>query len=180
MIVVETDGRVGIVRLHRPKALNALCDQLMAELGAALLAFDADPGIGAIVLTGSERAFAAGADVREMQDRRYPEVLLHDFHRAVGDGAAGRQAGDRGGRRLCAGRRLRIGNDVRHRCLAPDTAVFGQPEINLGIVPGAGGTQRLVRAIGKSKAMEMILSGCDDGRRGGGARRAGGARGAGR
>ena len=158
MIIVETHGPVGLIRLNRPTALNALCDQLMGELGEQLLAFDADPAIGAIVLTGSERAFAAGADIKEMRDRTYPAVYQDDFI----------------GRRwetvlqvkkpviaAVAGFALGGGCELAMMCdiiLAADTAKFGQPEINLGVIPGAGGTQRLTRAVGKSKAMEMILA----------------------
>ena len=158
MIEIETHGPVGLIRLNRPTALNALCDQLMTEMGAQLLAFDADPAIGAIVLTGSERAFAAGADIKEMRDRSYPAVYQDDFI----------------GRRwetvlqvkkpviaAVAGFALGGGCELAMMCdiiLAADTAKFGQPEINLGVIPGAGGTQRLTRAVGKSKAMEMILT----------------------
>ncbi len=158
MIEIETHGPVGLIRLNRPTALNALCDQLMTELGTQLLAFDADPAIGAIVLTGSERAFAAGADIKEMRDRSYPAVYQEDFI----------------GRRwetvlqvkkpviaAVAGFALGGGCELAMMCdiiLAADTAKFGQPEINLGVIPGAGGTQRLTRAVGKSKAMEMILT----------------------
>lgn len=158
MILVETHGQVGLIRLHRPQALNALCDQLMTELGQQLLAFDADPAIGAIVLTGSDKAFAAGADIKEMRGRTHPAALLEDFI----------------GRRwetvlqvkkpviaAVAGFALGGGCELAMMCdmiLAADTAKFGQPEINLGIIPGAGGTQRLTRAVGKSKAMEMVLT----------------------
>jgi len=157
-IIVETHGRVGLVRLNRHAALNALCDALMEELGSQLLAFDADPGVGAIVLTGNERAFAAGADIKEMKDRTHPEAALDDFI----------------GRRwetvlkvrkpviaAVAGFALGGGCELAMMCdfiLAADTAKFGQPEINLGVLPGAGGTQRLTRAVGKSKAMDMILT----------------------
>jgi len=158
MIEVETHGPVGLIRLNRPKALNALCDQLMEEMGAQLRAFDADPAIGAIVLTGSERAFAAGADIKEMRDRSYPAVYGDDF------------IGKRGETVLeikkpviaaVAGFALGGGCELAMMCdiiLAADTAKFGQPEINLGVIPGAGGTQRLTRAVGKSKAMEMVLT----------------------
>jgi enoyl-CoA hydratase len=158
MILTETHGRVALIRLNRPKALNALCDQLMAELGAALLAFDADPAIGAIVLTGSDRAFAAGADIKEMKDRTYPGVLLDDFiarweiilqvKKPVIAAVAGFALG--------GGCELAMMCDM---IVAADTAKFGQPEINLGTIPGAGGSQRMTRAIGKSKAMDLILTG---------------------
>ncbi len=157
MIITETHGRVALIRLNRPKALNALCDQLMAELGVALLAFDADPGIGAIVLTGSDRAFAAGADVKEMKDRTYPAVVTNDFiaawevvlrvQKPVIAAVAGFALG--------GGCELAMMCDL---IVCADTAKFGQPEINLGVMPGAGGSQRLTRAIGKSKAMDMILT----------------------
>jgi enoyl-CoA hydratase len=158
MILAETHGAVGLIRLNRPKALNALCDQLIGELNQQLLAFDADPAIGAIVLTGSERAFAAGADIKEMQNRSFPDVLHDDFIakwetitqilKPVVAAVAGYALG--------GGCELAMMCDM---ILAADTAKFGQPEINLGVIPGAGGTQRLTRAIGKSKAMEMVLTG---------------------
>ena len=158
MITTETHGRVALIRLNRPKALNALCDQLMDELGAALLAFDADPGIGAIVLTGSERAFAAGADIKEMKDRSYPAIVLNDFishwetilrvQKPVIAAVAGFALG--------GGCELAMMCDM---IIAADTAKFGQPEITLGVIPGAGGSQRLTRAVGKSKAMDLILTG---------------------
>jgi enoyl-CoA hydratase len=159
MILVETHGRIGLIRLNRPQALNALCGQLMGELGSQLLAFDADPGIGAIVLTGSEKAFAAGADIKEMKDLSYPGTFLHDFiasswetilrvRKPVIAAVAGFALG--------GGCELAMMCDI---IVAADTARFGQPEINLGVIPGAGGTQRLTRAIGKSKAMDMVLTG---------------------
>ncbi len=158
MILTETNGRVALIRLNRPKALNALCDQLMAELGTALLAFDADPGIGCIVLTGSERAFAAGADIKEMKDRSYPNTAVNDFilpwetilrvRKPVIAAVCGLALG--------GGCELAMMCDM---IVASDTARFGQPEINLGVIPGSGGTQRLTRAIGKSKAMDMVLTG---------------------
>jgi enoyl-CoA hydratase len=158
MILTETHGRVALIRLNRPKALNALCDQLMAELGTALLAFDADPGIGAIVLTGSERAFAAGADIKEMKDRSFPAVVLDDFiarwetilqvKKPVIAAVAGFALG--------GGCELAMMCDM---IVCADTAKFGQPEITLGVIPGAGGSQRMTRAIGKSKSMDLILTG---------------------
>ncbi|MBV9784504.1 MAG: enoyl-CoA hydratase [Acidisphaera sp.] len=158
MILTETHGPVGLVRLNRPQALNALCDQLMAELGEQLLAWDRDPAIGAIVLTGSEKAFAAGADIKEMQDRTFPAVMLDDFiarwetilrvSKPVIAAVAGFALG--------GGCELAMMCDI---ILAADNAKFGQPEINLGVIPGAGGTQRLTRAVGKSKSMEQILTG---------------------
>ncbi|MDB5368603.1 MAG: Enoyl-CoA hydratase/isomerase family protein [Roseomonas sp.] len=158
MILTETQGRAGVIRLNRPKALNALCDQLMDELAQALRAFDADPAIAAIVLTGSEKAFAAGADVREMQPRTWPATHRHDFI-APWEAVLGVQKPVIA---AVAGFALGGGCEVAMMCdilLAADTAKFGQPEIKLGILPGAGGSQRLTRAIGKSKAMEMVLTG---------------------
>jgi len=158
MILVETQGRVGIIRLNRPAALNALCDQLMLELGEQLLAFDADPGVGAIILTGSAKAFAAGADIKEMQPRTYPAVALNDFIakweviRTITKPVIAAVAGFA----LGGGCELAMMCDI---IVAADTAKFGQPEINLGVIPGAGGTQRLTRAVGKSKAMDQILTG---------------------
>jgi enoyl-CoA hydratase len=158
-IIVERKGRVGIITLNRPKALNALCDALVAELGTALTRFEADPEIGAILLTGSEKAFAAGADIKEMKDRSFAEVLLSDFITV-------------GWERLAqcrkpvvaavAGFALGGGCEMAMMCdiiIAAETAKFGQPEITIGTLPGAGGTQRLTRAIGKAKAMDMILTG---------------------
>ncbi len=158
MIIVETHGPVGLIRLNRPTALNALCDQLMEEMGAQLLAFDADPAIGAIVLTGSERAFAAGADIKEMRERSYPGVYLDDFIGKRWETVLRVQKpviAAVGGFALGGGCELAMMCDI---ILAADTAKFGQPEINLGVIPGAGGTQRLTRAVGKSKAMEMVLT----------------------
>jgi len=158
MILTETTGRVAVITLNRPKALNALCDQLMAELGAALLAYDADPAIGCIVLTGSERAFAAGADIKEMKDRSYPDVMFNDF-------IAPWDTVTRINKPVVAavsGLALGGGCELAMMCdliIAADTARFGQPEINLGVIPGSGGTQRLTRAIGKAKAMDLVLTG---------------------
>jgi enoyl-CoA hydratase len=159
MILVESHGRVGVVRLNRPQALNALCDQLMDELGAQLLAFDADETIGAIVLTGSEKAFAAGADIKEMKDRRYPGTFLNDFIGARWDAI---QRVRKPVIAAVAGFALGGGCELAMACdliVAAESARFGQPEINLGVIPGAGGSQRLTRAIGKSKAMDMVLTG---------------------
>jgi len=159
MILTETRGKVGIIRLNRPEALNALCDRLMEELGQALRAFDADPAIAAIVLTGSEKAFAAGADIKEMKDRTFPDVYLNDFIGARWETVLEIRKPVIA---AVAGYALGGGCELAMMCdliIAADTAKFGQPEINLGIIPGAGGTQRLTRAIGKSKAMEMILTG---------------------
>jgi enoyl-CoA hydratase len=158
MILTEVQGAAGVIRLNRPQALNALCDQLMDELAQALRAFDADPAIAAIVLTGSEKAFAAGADVREMQPRAWPQTYQHDFIAPWEAVLAVRKPVIA----AVAGFALGGGCEVAMMCdliLAADTAKFGQPEIRLGILPGAGGSQRLTRAIGKSKAMEMVLTG---------------------
>ena len=159
MILVETRGRVGLVTLNRPKALNALCDQLMTELGQAMAVFDADPAIGAIVLTGSEKAFAAGADIKEMKVRTYPDVYKEDF---IGKRWEAVLTIQKPVIAAVAGFALGGGCELAMMCdmiIAADTAKFGQPEINLGIIPGAGGSQRLTRAVGKSKAMDMILTG---------------------
>ncbi len=158
-IVVERKGRVGIVTFNRPKALNALCVLLVAELGSALDDFEGDADIGAIVIAGSEKAFAAGADIKEMKDRNFVDVYRSDFI-------------TRGWERIAhcrkpviaavAGYALGGGCEMAMMCdiiLAADNAKFGQPEITLGVLPGAGGTQRLTRFVGKSKAMEMCLSG---------------------
>jgi len=157
MILVETHGPVGLIRLNRPQALNALCDQLMAELGQQLQAFDADPGIRAIVLTGSDRAFAAGADIKEMQHRSYPDVLHSDFISPWEIVTTIRTPVIA----AVAGFALGGGCELAMMCdfiVCAENAKFGQPEINLGVIPGAGGTQRLTRLVGKSKAMDMILT----------------------
>src|SRR5215469_11885734 len=157
-IIVETHGRVGLIRLNRPAALNALCDALMEELGAQLLTFDEDPGIGAIVLTGNEKAFAAGADIKEMKDRNHPAAMLEDF---IGKRWETVLQVKKPVIAAVAGFALGGGCELAMMCdfiLAADTARFGQPEINLGVLPGAGGTQRLTRAVGKSKSMDMILT----------------------
>ena len=158
-ILVETQGRVGLIRLNRPAALNALCDALVRELGEQLMAFDADKAIGAIVITGNERAFAAGADIKEMRDRTNPDAMVEDF---IGAGWESVLKVKKPVIAAVAGFALGGGCELAMMCdmiIAADTAKFGQPEINLGVIPGAGGTQRLTRAVGKSKAMEMILTG---------------------
>jgi len=158
MIEVETHGAVGLIRLNRPQALNALCDALMAELGAQLLDFDADPDIGAIVITGSDKAFAAGADIKEMQSRTYPAVLHDDFIAKWETVLRVRKPVIA----AVAGFALGGGCELAMMCdmiVCADTAKFGQPEINLGVMPGAGGTQRFTRAVGKSRAMDMCLTG---------------------
>ncbi|WP_406855912.1 enoyl-CoA hydratase [Alsobacter sp. KACC 23698] len=157
-IIVETLGRVGLVRLNRPQALNALNGALIGELNEALDGFERDPGIGAVVITGSEKAFAAGADIKEMQAKSYPETYLEDFITAW-DRVAQRRKPIIA---AVAGFALGGGCELAMMCdfiLAADTAKFGQPEIKLGVMPGAGGTQRLTRLVGKSKAMEMCLTG---------------------
>jgi enoyl-CoA hydratase len=158
-IVVETRGRVGLITLNRPKQLNALNDALMDELQDALNVFDRDEAIGAIVLTGSERAFAAGADVSAMKDWSYMDVYKTDFItrnwerlRSVRKPVIAAVAGVA----LGGGCELAMMCDI---VIAAENAKFGQPEIKLGIIPGAGGTQRLPRAIGKSKAMDLVLTG---------------------
>ena len=159
MIETETHGAVGLIRLNRPEALNALCDQLMTELGVALLAFDRDPGIGCIVLTGSDKAFAAGADIKEMRERTYPAVLRDDF---IGDKWETVLQVKKPVVAAVAGFALGGGCELAMMCdliVCADTAKFGQPEINLGVIPGAGGSQRMTRSIGKSKAMDLCLTG---------------------
>jgi Enoyl-CoA hydratase/carnithine racemase len=158
-IVVETRGRVGLITLNRPKAMNALCAALIRELGLALDAFDADDEIGAIVLTGSDKAFAAGADIKEMASKSYMEAYLADF---ITNGWERITASRKPVIAAVAGYALGGGCEVAMMCdfiLAGDNAKFGQPEITIGTIPGAGGTQRLTRAVGKSKAMEMVLTG---------------------
>ena len=158
-ILVETQGRVGLIRLNRPQALNALCDALVRELGEQLMAFDADKGIGAIVITGNERAFAAGADIKEMRDRTNPDAMMEDF---IGSGWEAVLKVKKPVIAAVAGFALGGGCELAMMCdfiIAADNARFGQPEIKLGIIPGAGGTQRLPRAIGKAKAMDLALTG---------------------
>lgn len=158
-IIVETRGRVGLVTLNRPKAMNALCNALIADLGKALDAFEADDEIGCIVLTGSEKAFAAGADIKEMASKSYMDVYLEDF---ITNGWERVTKCRKPIIAAVAGYCLGGGCEVAMMCdfiLAADNARFGQPEITLGIIPGAGGTQRLTRAVGKAKAMEMCLTG---------------------
>jgi enoyl-CoA hydratase len=157
-ILVETRGKVGLVTLNRPQALNALNSTLVGELNRALDGFEADPAIGCIVITGSERAFAAGADIREMQGLSYPTTYLDDFITAW-DRVASRRKPIIA---AVAGFALGGGCELAMMCdivIAADTARFGQPEIKLGVMPGAGGTQRLTRIVGKAKAMELCLTG---------------------
>src|SRR6195952_177411 len=158
-IIVETEGRVGLIRLNRPAALNALCDALVKELGEQLRSFDTDKGIGAIVITGNDRAFAAGADIKEMRDRTNPAAMVEDF---IGAGWETVLRIKKPVIAAVAGFALGGGCELAMMCdmiIAADSAKFGQPEINLGVIPGAGGSQRLTRAVGKSKAMDMILRG---------------------
>ena len=157
-ILTETRGRVGIVTLNRPKALNALNDALMNELGDALLKFDADEAIGCMIVTGSEKAFAAGADIGAMKDWGFMDVYKTEY--ITRNWEKIRQV-----RKpviaAVAGFALGGGNELAMMCdfiIAAENAKFGQPEIKLGIIPGAGGTQRLPRAVGKSKAMDMVLT----------------------
>jgi len=158
-ILVDTQGPVGIVTLNRPKAMNALNGEIVREIGAALDDFEEDDGIGCIVLTGSEKAFAAGADIKEMADKTYMDVYLADF---ITNGWERVTTCRKPIIAAVAGYALGGGCEVAMMCdfiIAADTARFGQPEITLGIIPGAGGTQRLTRFVGKSKAMEMVLTG---------------------
>jgi len=157
-ILVERRDRVGLITLNRPKALNALNDQLMDELGAALLAFDADDGIGAIVLTGNEKAFAAGADIGAMREWSYMDVFKSDY---ISRNWETMRRVRKPVIAAVAGYALGGGCELAMMCdfiIAADNARFGQPEIKIGIIPGAGGTQRLPRAVGKAKAMDMVLS----------------------
>ncbi len=157
-IIVETKGHVGVITLNRPKALNALCAELFEELNAALDTFEADSGIRAIILTGSEKAFAAGADIKEIQPLSYIDAYLGDLimpweritrcRKPVIAAVAGYALGG--------------GCEIAMMCdtiIAADNAKFGQPEITIGTIPGSGGTQRLPRFIGKAKAMDMCLTG---------------------
>jgi enoyl-CoA hydratase len=157
-IIAETRGKVGLITLNRPKALNALNSEVLAEIVAALAALDADPSVGAIVVTGSEKAFAAGADIKEMQNKSYIEAFLGDFF----------SGWDNVGRTrkpiiaAVAGYALGGGCELAMMCdfiIAAENAKFGQPEITLGVMPGMGGSQRLTRAVGKAKAMDMCLTG---------------------
>ena len=157
-LLVESRGRVGLIRLNRPQALNALNRALMRELGQALSAFEADKEIGCIVITGSEKAFAAGADIKEMADKEFTDVYFDDFCADWHQAAAARKPVVA----AVAGFALGGGCELAMQCdliIAADTAKFGQPEIKLGIIPGIGGTQRLTRAVGKAKAMDLILTG---------------------
>ncbi len=157
-ILVETHDKVGLIRLNRPKALNALNSELIGELSAALDHFEADANIGCTVLTGSDKAFAAGADIKEMQPKSYMDAFFGDFAANWDRVARTRKPVIA----AVAGFALGGGCELAMMCdfiLAADTAKFGQPEIKLGVIPGIGGTQRLTRFVGKSKAMEMCLTG---------------------
>jgi enoyl-CoA hydratase len=157
-ILVETRGKTGLVTLNRPQALNALNSTVLRELVDAMQAFEADAGVGAVVLTGSEKAFAAGADIREMQAKTYVEAYMEDFF-------GGWEAFTRVRKPIIAavaGYALGGGCELAMMCdfiIAADNARFGQPEITLGVMPGMGGSQRLTRFVGKSKAMDLCLTG---------------------
>ena len=157
-ILIETHGRVGLIRFNRPQALNALNRQVTLDVCDAVATFDADPAIGAMVLTGSDKAFAAGADIKEMQGLGYPDSYLMDF-------GGGWDALTRTRKPIIAavaGFALGGGCEVAMLCdfiIAAENAKFGQPEIKLGVMPGWGGSQRLTRAVGKAKAMDMCLTG---------------------
>jgi enoyl-CoA hydratase len=157
-ILVETRGAVGLITLNRPQAMNALNGELMREVAEALQAFEADAAIGAMVITGSERAFAAGADIKEMQPKTFIDVYAGNFissHWEVVTRCRKPVIAAVAGYALGGGCELAMMCDF---IIAADTAKFGQPEITLGVIPGAGGTQRLTRFVGKSKAMEMCLT----------------------
>ena len=157
-ILVETKGKVGIIRLNRPSALNALNAKLIAELSAAIDGFEKDPAIGCLIVTGSDKAFAAGADIKEMADKTFMQAFMGDF-------AASWDRASRSRKPVIAavaGFALGGGCELAMQCdmiIAADNAKFGQPEIKLGVIPGIGGTQRLTRAVGKAKAMDMCLTG---------------------
>jgi enoyl-CoA hydratase len=157
-IITRVEGRVGVAQLNRPKALNALNRELMTELMTALEAFDADPAVGCIVVTGSARAFAAGADIKEMADATPARMMtgsfidLWDRLQRIGKPVIAAVSGFA----LGGGCELAMACDM---IVASETAQFGQPEINLGVIPGAGGTQRMTLAVGKALAMEMVLNG---------------------
>lgn len=157
-ILVERQGRVAIMRLNRPKVLNALNAEMMRDLVTAMQALDRDPGVGCFVITGSERAFAAGADIKELASKSYTEMLQEDFFAGWDAFTALRTP------KIAAvsGYALGGGCELAMMCdmiIAADTAKFGQPEIKLGLIPGMGGSQRLTKLVGKAKAMDMILTG---------------------
>ena len=158
-IIADCKGPVGIITLNRPKAMNALSQTMVGEIGRALDFFEADEDIGAIILTGNDKAFAAGADIKEMASKTFASAYLENF---ITKGWEAVSKVRKPVIAAVAGYCLGGGCEVAMMCdfiLAADTAKFGQPEITLGIIPGAGGTQRLPRAVGKSKAMEMVLTG---------------------
>jgi enoyl-CoA hydratase len=157
-LIVEARGKVGLIRLNRPQALNALNSALKAEIAAAIDGFEADAAIGCMVVTGSDKAFAAGADIKEMANKSYMDAFLGDFAAAWDRAARARKpiVAAVAGFALGGGCELAMQCDV---IIAADNAKFGQPEIKLGVIPGIGGTQRLTHAVGKAKAMEMILTG---------------------
>ena len=158
-ILVETRDSVGLITLNRPDALNALSQAVIDELGQALDGFEADAAIGAIVITGSDKAFAAGADIKEMHEKSWPDTFVEDF---ITDGWERVAACRKPVIAAVAGFALGGGCEVALMCdfiLAAETAQFGQPEVKIGVLPGAGGSQRLTRIVGKSKAMEMCLTG---------------------
>jgi enoyl-CoA hydratase len=158
-IIVETKGKVGVITLNRPKILNALSFGVFGEIAAAVDAFEADDGIGCIVVTGNEKAFAAGADIKEMQPKGFIDMLASDFIAIRADRVATCRKPTIA---AVSGYALGGGCELAMMCdiiIASDTAKFGQPEITLGTIPGIGGTQRLTRAIGKSKAMDLCLTG---------------------
>jgi len=157
-IIVETRGKVGLIRLNRPQALNALNRALMTDLTHALGAFEADANIGCIVITGSDKAFAAGADIKEMAEKSFAEAYLGDFAANWDRAATVRKPVIA----AVAGFALGGGCELAMQCdilIAADNAKFGQPEIKLGVIPGIGGTQRFTRAVGKAKAMDIMLTG---------------------
>ena len=157
-IIVEVHGKVGLIRLNRPQALNALNQALINDLNHALEVFEADRNIGCMVLTGSDKAFAAGADIKEMQSKTYMDVYLDNFIASWEEISRTRKPIIA----AVAGFALGGGCEIAMMCdfiIAADSAKFGQPEIKLGVMPGAGGTQRLTRYIGKSKAMDLCLTG---------------------
>jgi len=157
-IIVETRGKVGLIRLNRPQALNALNRTLVGEVTKAIEAFEADAAIGCMVITGSDKAFAAGADIKEMADKTFADAFLGDFAASWDRAATARKPIVA----AVAGFALGGGCELAMQCdliIAADNAKFGQPEIKLGIIPGIGGTQRFTRAVGKAKAMDLILTG---------------------
>lgn len=161
-IIAEARGAVGWIQLNRPEALNALSNALVSEVGQAIEQFQADDSIGAMVITGNAKAFAAGADIKDMEGQEFIDLFLSDFPYNRRDGWDSLNTARKPIIAAVAGFALGGGCEMAMACdfiLAADTAKFGQPEINIGTMPGAGGTQRLTKAIGKAKAMEMCLTG---------------------